>query len=101
MRKVSRNRLRGTDTQTGTQIRTRLCLNNYFSKPAWPSGKTLGCYAVGPTLDSPLWLTVLLRSCGLRTLSREFALHNQWNIKMAHIAAHLNAEIILLVTVWR
>ena len=31
-------------------------------------------------------------------LDRGFALHDSWNIKTAHIAAHLNAETILVVT---
>ena len=32
------------------------------------------------------------------SLSRDFALHNKRNVKMARIAAYLSAEIILLVT---
>ena len=39
------------------------------------------------------------KNSDLWTLSRDFAPHNEWNIKTDHIAAHLNAETILLVTV--
>ena len=41
------------------------------------------------------------KNCDLWTLSGDFALHNYSSIKMAHIAANLNAEIILVVTVYR
>ena len=44
-------------------------------------------------------LRLSLRSCGLWTLSCDFVPHNEWNIKMALTAAHLNAGIILVVTV--
>ena len=66
---------------------------------AWPGGKVLGWYAEERRFDPPLRLTFLFQICDLWALSREFTLHNQWNIKMAHIAAHLNAEIILVVAV--
>ena len=45
-------------------------------------------------------LSILFKSCGLWTLSCDFVPHSKlWNIKMALIAAHLNAEVILVVTV--
>ena len=46
--------------------------------------------------------SLLFQSCGgLWTLSRDFAPHSEWTIKVALIAAHLDAEVILMVTVWR
>ena len=49
----------------------------------------------------PLRLSVLFKSCGLRTLSIDFVPHHEWNIAKALVAAHLDAEIILVVTVRR
>ena len=59
-------------------------------EPVWPSGKALGWYAEGPRFES-VRLSFLFKSCGLWTLSRDFVPHNYENIKMALIAAHLNA----------
>ena len=47
----------------------------------------------------PLRLSFLFKSCFLWTLSCDFVLYNLRNIKMAPIAAHLNAGDILVVTV--
>ena len=57
-------------------------------EPAWPSDKALA----GKQKDAgstPLRLTFVLKYCGLWTLSHDLPLHNEWNIKMTHIAAHL------------
>ena len=62
--------------RTFTQLRQ-------YCEPVWPSGKALGWYAAGPRFVS---------SC-------DFVPQNLLNIKMALIAAHLNAGIILVVTV--
>ena len=75
-------------------------------EPAWPSGKVLSRLAEGPRLDPPLRLTfnfpVNKRKWFMHghCLDRDFALHKYWNNTMAHmIAAHLNADINLVVTV--
>ena len=68
-------------------------------EPVWPSGKA----KAGKRKDlgsMPLRLSILFEKvvvCGhcLVTLS----ITSCWNIKMALIAAHLNAEVILVVTV--
>ena len=49
--------------------------------------------------SNPLWLSFLFKSCGLWTLFCDFVPHNQWNVKMALIAARLNAGVTLVVTV--
>ena len=49
--------------------------------------------------SNPLRLSFLFKNCGLWTLSCDFVPHNQWNIKIALITAHLNAGVILVVTV--
>ena len=72
---------------------------NTHCEPVWPSGKALGWYVEGPRFDT-LRLSLLFKKvvvCGhcLVTLSTT----SYWNIKMALIAAHLNAEVILVVTV--
>ena len=54
-----------------------------MGEPVWPSGK-----ALGPRLDTASALLSLHKGCGLWTPSC-----------MALIAAHLNAGIILVVTV--
>ena len=68
--------------------------------PLWPSGKTLGFMVSmqkrGPRLDSASALLSLQKGCGLWTLSCDFVPRN---INMALIAAHLNAGVILVVTV--
>ena len=69
-----------------------------FSKyePVWPTGKA------GKQKDlglNPLRLSFLFKRCGLWTLSCDFVPHDYLNIKMALIAAHLNAGVILVVTV--
>ena len=46
-----------------------------------------------------LRLSFLFTSCGLWTLSCDFVPRNERNIKMALIAAHLSAGVILVVTV--
>ena len=47
-----------------------------------------------------LRLSFLFKSCGLWTLSCDFVPHNYETLKsVALIAAHLNAEVILVVTV--
>ena len=51
--------------------------------------------------SNPLRDTFLFKSCGLWTLSCDFIPHNYWNIKLALIVAHLNAGVILLVTLWQ
>jgi len=48
--------------------------------------------------SNSLWLSFLFRSLGLWTLSSDFIPHN-YDINMALIAAHLSAEVILVVTV--
>ena len=48
-----------------------------------------------------LQLSFHFEGCGLWTLSCDFVPHNEGNIKMALIAAHLNAEVIQVVTVQR
>ena len=66
-------------------------------EPVWPSGK------VGKQKDldsNPLRLSFVFKHCGCRhCLVCDFVPHNQRNIKMALIAAHLNAGVILVVTV--
>ena len=47
--------------------------------------------------SNPLRLSFLFKSRGLWTLSCDFIPHNYENIKLALIAAHLNAEVILVV----
>ena len=37
-------------------------------------------------------LSLLFKKCGLWTLSCDFCLHSEWNIKTAHTTAHLYAE---------
>ena len=50
--------------------------------------------------SNPLRLFFLFTSCGLWTLSCDFVPHDYHEtFKMALIAAHLNAEVILVVTV--
>ena len=74
---------------------------NFDSEPVWPSGKAFKVWkAEEPRLDSA-WalLSFLFKSCGLWTLSCDFVLHDYSDIKMALVAVHLNAEIILVVTV--
>ena len=44
-------------------------------------------------------LLSLQKGCGLWTLSCDFVAQNYWNIKLALIAAHLNAGVMLVVTV--
>ena len=44
--------------------------------------------------SNALWLSFLFKSCCLWTLSCDFVPHNLCNIKIAHIAAHLNAGVI-------
>ena len=46
-------------------------------------------------------LPSLQKGGGLWTLSCDFVLYNLSNAKMALTAAHLNAEVILVVTVYR
>ena len=46
-----------------------------------------------------LWLSFLFKSCGLWTLSCDFVPHIYETLKMALIAAHSNAGVILVVTV--
>ena len=66
----------------------------------WPSGKALVRLVSGRHgFDSPLRLSFLLKSCGLWTMSCDFAPDHQRNIKTTLTAADLNAEIILAVTV--
>ena len=73
----------------------RVCCTH--CEPFWPSGKRP---YIGNSLSdvgsSPLRLFVLLKSCSVRTcaltLSCSFAPHDEGNFKLAHSAAHLNAE---------
>ena len=72
-----------------------------ISEPVWPSGKALirlvsGRTSVRYRFGSPFSSKNVV-VCGhcLVTLS----ITSYWNIKMALIAAHLNAEVILVVTV--
>ena len=69
------------------------------SEPVWPSGKALGWYAEGPRFDTASALLSLQKGCGLWTLSCDFVPHNYEKNRMALIAAHLNAGVILVVTV--
>ena len=63
--------------------------------------------AEGPRFDSPLRFPFFQSStdCGLNyrlsLVCDDFALHISRNIELAHIAAHVNAEIVLVVTVYR
>ena len=50
----------------------------------------------GPNL---LQFSFPFKSCGLWTQSCDFVPHNYETLKSALIAAHLNAEVILVVTV--
>ena len=59
-----------------------------ISEPDWPSGKVGKQRYLG---SNPLRISFLFKSCGLWTLSFDFFPHNLGNIKMSHIAAHLNA----------
>ena len=54
----------------------------------------------GRLVHSPLLrLSSLFKTCDVWTLSCDFAPHSEINIKMALIAAHLDTNIILVVTV--
>ena len=66
-------------------------------EPVWPGGKALGWEAEGTRFDTASALLSLQKGCGLWTLSCDFVHH--FLLKMALIAAHLNAEVILVVTV--
>ena len=67
-------------------------------EPVWPGDKSLGWKALG---SNPLRLSFLFKSCGLWTLhlSCDSVPHNYETLKMALIAAHLSAEVILVVAV--
>ena len=69
-----------------------------MGEPVWPSGKALGWEVEGPRFSIALALLSLQKGCGLWTPSCD-SITSSWNIKMALIAAHLNAGIILVVTV--
>ena len=62
-------------------------------EPPWPGGKKNVRLVSRRTSRGliPLWLSSLFKSCDLWTPSRECVHHNERNIKMAIIAAHLNA----------
>ena len=60
-------------------------------EPVWPSGRQRDLRS------NLLRLSFHFKRCGLRTLLG--LCPSQMNIKMALIAAHLNAELILVVTV--
>ena len=50
--------------------------------------------------SNPLGLSFLfVKVCGLWTLSCDFVPHNYETLKMALIAAHLNVDVILVVTI--
>ena len=50
--------------------------------------------------SNPLRLSFLFKSCGLWTLSCDFVPRNYETLKcLSSVAAHLNAEVILVVTV--
>ena len=68
-------------------------------EPVWPSGKALGWLAEGPRFESASALLSLQKGCGLRTLSCDRCSSQLINIKIALIAARLNARVILAVTV--
>ena len=70
------------------------------SEPVWPSGKALVRPVSGlHWFDSPLRLSFIFNCRGLRTLSTDFAPHHGRDVKMSLIAAHLDAETIIVVTV--
>ena len=54
---------------------------------------------VRPVKTIPLRLSSLFKSCGLRTRSCYTFPHNEWNFEKALTAAHLNAGVIVVVTV--
>ena len=75
-------------------------------EPVWPSGKALGCmvsgrtsvrYRFGSPFSSKKVVICENRLVTLAVITRRFS--QTTNIKMALIAAHLNAEVILVVTV--
>ena len=71
----------------------------HYREPVWPNGKGLGWISgrtsVGYRFGSPFSSKRLWFVDSLMTLS----ITSYRNIKMTLIAAHLNAEVILVVTV--
>ena len=67
-------------------------------EPVWPSGKALGWWAEGPRFESASALLSLQKLWSVDAVLW-LCPSQLWNIKMALIAAHLNAGIILVMTV--
>ena len=69
-------------------------------EPVWPSGKGVRLVSKMDLGSNPASVLLSLqKGCGLWTLSCDFVAQNYWNIKLALIAAHLNARVMLVVTV--
>ena len=84
--------------QGHTRYKIKSLILTSCSEPVWPSGKALGWKVEGPQFESASALLSLQKLWSVNTVLL-LCPSQLWNIKMALIAAHLNAEVILVVTV--